>query len=262
MAIVTLTTDFGPTGPFVGIMKGVILARCDSARIVDLTHEVHVHWPAEAGFWLQHSWQHFPTGTIHVAVVDPGVGTERDILIAECDGHVFLAPDNGLLAPILEDSTAHARTLSTEWLEEHDWPTASATFHGRDLFAPLAAEIAAGRVTPGELGPETQDYMTGLVDHPEREGRQLRGVVIAIDHFGNLITNIRADEIGGFALPLAQSGGHNFSFHRTYGMSRPGEYIALINSFGVVEISRVQGNAAGSLGLGRGTPVTISDARQ
>src|SRR6478752_5478465 len=99
--VITITTDFGHQGPFVGVMKGRILTRFAEAKIVDLTHEIVVHWPAEAGFWLARSFEYFPAGTVHVAVVDPGVGTSRDIVAVSAEGHVFLAPDNGLLAPIV-----------------------------------------------------------------------------------------------------------------------------------------------------------------
>ena len=102
--VITITTDFGHQGPFVGVMKGRILTRFPAARIIDLTHEIVVHWPAEAGFWLARAFSYFPPGTVHVAVVDPGVGTSRDIIVALADGHFFVAPDNGLLAPVASRS--------------------------------------------------------------------------------------------------------------------------------------------------------------
>ena len=109
-AVITLTTDFGLKGPFVGVMKGAILARCPDARIVDLTHEIPVHWPIEAGFWLARSYHYFPAGTVHVAVVDPGVGTARSIIAAEHAGHRFLGPDNGLLTPVLGGAPSVSRS--------------------------------------------------------------------------------------------------------------------------------------------------------
>src|SRR5215831_6236484 len=115
--VITITTDFGHQGPFVGVMKGAILSRFPAARLVDLTHEVLVHWPAEAGFWLSHAYQYFPAGTVHVAVVDPGVGTARAILAVAADGHLFLAPDNGLLAPLVARAgTARIVRVSSQGL--------------------------------------------------------------------------------------------------------------------------------------------------
>ena len=137
MRIITLTTDFGSQGPFVGVMKGVILGRLPDARIVDLNHEIPAHWPVEAGFWVQRSYRYFPAGTVHVAIVDPGVGTTRSIIAARHDGHLFLAPDNGLLQPLLGSRPAHCHRLADDWLRRQGWPSPSNTFHGRDIFAPL-----------------------------------------------------------------------------------------------------------------------------
>ena len=148
-----ITTDFGHQGPFVGVMKGRILSRFAEAKIVDLTHEIVVHWPAEAGFWLARSFEYFPPGTVHVAVVDPGVGTSRDIVAVMAHGHVFLAPDNGLLAPIVgRHPDATVVRLNASQLARFGVNRPSATFHGRDIFAPIAAELAAGRCAPRVLG--------------------------------------------------------------------------------------------------------------
>ena len=120
--VVTVTTDFGHRGPFVGTMKGVIVSRFPAARIIDLTHEAYVHWPAEAGFWIARSYHYFPAGTVHLAVVDPGVGTDRSVLLAVGDGHAFLAPDNGLLAEVIEKSGAtvyHVREQVNVQLAQH-----------------------------------------------------------------------------------------------------------------------------------------------
>src|SRR5581483_3742649 len=155
--VITITTDFGHQGPFVGVMKGRILSRFPEARIIDLTHEIVVHWPAEAGFWLARSFEYFPTGTVHVAVVDPGVGTSRDIVAVSAQGHVFLAPDNGLLAPIVTRfPQATVVTFDSARLSQFGLHRPSATFHGRDIFAPIAAELAAGRCKPVDLGPPAQ----------------------------------------------------------------------------------------------------------
>lgn len=258
--VITLTTDFGCRDPFVGVMKGQILMRHPDAKVIDLTHEILVHWPAEAGFWLSRCYRYFPRGSVHLAVVDPGVGTQRDIVIVEVDGHLFVAPDNGLLAPLLTRTTgARIHKLDLSHLSHLGITAPSATFHGRDIFAPLAAEIAAGRCRPASLGPEVQELIPAWVDEPEMAGDHVTGVVITVDHFGNLITNIDAESIKGILNPVVRTGAHEFLLKRTYGDKQPGEYLALINAFGVVEIARAEQSAAAGLGLGRGAPVTIAN---
>ena len=193
--VITITTDFGHQGPFVATMKGRILAHLPGARIIDVTHEVPVYWPAEAGFWLARAYSYFPSGSVHVAVVDPGVGTARDIIVVAAGGHAFLAPDNGLLAPVVarSDSPSIYRLDTPKAIARFKLPVPSATFHGRDIFAPIAAELAAGRVAPADLGPKTTDIVPSWVDEPTVTADQVAGVIITIDHFGNLITNIDAD---------------------------------------------------------------------
>ncbi|HKR35539.1 MAG TPA: SAM-dependent chlorinase/fluorinase [Steroidobacteraceae bacterium] len=258
--VITITTDFGQQGPFVATMKGRILAHLPSARIIDVTHEVPVYWPAEAGFWLARSYAYFPSGSVHVAVVDPGVGTARDIIVVATAGHAFLAPDNGLLAPVVArtESPSIYRLDTAKAIAKFKLPVPSATFHGRDIFAPLAAELAAGRVAPADLGPQTTDIVPSWVDEPTVTADQVSGVIITIDHFGNLVTNIDGALIRAFPAPVVRTGGHSLPLRRTYGDVRPGEFLALVNSFGVIEIARAEQSAAEALGLGRGAPVTIS----
>ncbi|HET7758224.1 MAG TPA: SAM-dependent chlorinase/fluorinase [Steroidobacteraceae bacterium] len=258
--VITITTDFGHQGPFVGVMKGCILTRFPAARMIDLTHEIVVHWPAEAGFWLARAFRFFPPGTVHVAVVDPGVGTSRDIIAALAGGHFFLAPDNGLLAPVVARcGEASLTRLSVTGLSRLGVSHPSATFHGRDIFAPVAAELAAGRCMPADLGEAVGTLVPAWVDDPAVEPASVTGVVISIDHFGNLITNIDAALIERFRLPVVHAGNHAFALRRTYGDTQPGQYLALINSFGVVEIARSEHNAAEGLGLSRGAPVVVRD---
>jgi S-adenosyl-L-methionine hydrolase (adenosine-forming) len=258
--VITITTDFGHQGPFVGVMKGRILSRFPEAKIVDLTHEIVVHWPAEAGFWLARSFEYFPSGTVHIAVVDPGVGTSRDIVAVIARGHFFVAPDNGLLAPIVgRHPDATVVRVNTSQLARFGVTRPSATFHGRDIFAPMGAEVAAGRCAPDSLGEviDKDKLVPSWVDEPTTEPSSVSGVVITIDHFGNLITNIDATLIERFRLPLVHAGNHAFPLLRTYGDTRPGEYLALVNSFGVVEIARAEQSAAEGLGLSRGAPVVV-----
>jgi S-adenosyl-L-methionine hydrolase (adenosine-forming) len=258
--VITITTDFGHQGPFVATMKGRMLAHLPSARIIDVTHEVPVYWPAEAGFWLARAYSYFPSGTVHVAVVDPGVGTARDIIVVAAAGHAFLAPDNGLLAPVVarNESALVYRLDTAKAIARFKLPAPSATFHGRDIFAPIGAELAAGRVTPAELGSKTTDIVPSWVDEPTVTAEQVAGVIITIDHFGNLVTNIDAALIRAFPAPVVRTGGHILPLRRTYGDVRPGEFLALVNSFGVIEIARAEQSAAEALGLGRGAPVTIA----
>jgi S-adenosylmethionine hydrolase len=258
--VITLTTDFGPQGPFVAVMKGCVLSRFPEARLIDITHEVPVHWPVEAGFWLARAYHYFPLGTVHVAVVDPGVGTRRDIVGIQADGHIFLSPDNGLLAQLIARvKERRIHRLAPDALGRLRLGPTSATFHGRDIFAPLAAEIAAGRLQLQEIGPEVQDIVPSWVDDPVETKDQILGSVITTDHFGNLITNIEAAMIQRFVHPVVRTGGHEFALKRTYGDVRPGEFLALINSFGVLEIAQAERSAAESLGLGRGAPVSVTD---
>jgi hypothetical protein len=241
-------------------MKGCILSRFPAARIVDLTHEIVVHWPAEAGFWLARSFAYFPAGTVHLAVVDPGVGTARNVLVVSAAGHCFVAPDNGLLAGVVSrDPAALIVRLGAAQLAERGIHRASATFHGRDIMAPVAAELAAGHCTPADLGEKVSTLAPAWVDEPAVETRSVTGLVITIDHFGNLITNIDGTLIERFRLPLVHAGNHSFPLLRTYGDARPGEYLALVNSFGVVEIARAENSAAEGLGLSHGAPVVVRD---
>jgi len=258
--VITLTTDFGHKDPFVGVMKGQVLRRFAHARLVDLTHEVLVHWPAEAGFWLGRSFRYFPTGTVHLAVVDPGVGSARDIAIVQAEGQVFLAPDNGLLAGVIERLRGPPvlRRLDESILPGLDVHRPSATFHGRDIFAPLAAELAAGRLAPAGLGPEVADLVPGWLEEPVVTATQVSGAVVTVDHFGNLVTNIDAALLPQAPHAVVRAGGHEIPLRRTYSDVRPGDYLALVNSFGVLEVARAEQSAALGLGLDRGAPVSVS----
>jgi S-adenosylmethionine hydrolase len=257
--VVTLTTDFGLKDPFVGVMKGQVLARYRDACIVDLTHDVLAHWPAEAGFWLSRSFRYFPVGTVHVAVVDPGVGSEREIAVVEAEGHVFLAPDNGLLAAVVAAANEPVlRRVDARTLQRLGLDTPSATFHGRDVFAPLAAELASGREQSADLGPPVDELIPGWIEDPTVGPGQVTGTVVTVDRFGNLITNIDGSLLSRIAHPVARVAGRDLPMRRTYSDARPGEYLALVNSFGVLEIARAEGSAAEGLGLARGAPVTVS----
>jgi len=241
-------------------MKGVILGRFPLAKIVDLAHDIPAQWPPEAGFWISRAYRWFPPGTVHLAIVDPGVGTERDIILAECGGHCFMAPDNGLLAQVLDACDApRVYRLDPARLEPLQLPAPSATFHGRDIFAPVAAEIASGRRTIEEIGEPVSDWTPGWLDEPNAEPGKISGVIVTVDTFGNLISNIDARLIENMNEPVADIAGHQIAMLSTYGRARPGEYLALVNSFGVVEIARAEGSAADGLGSERGAPLVVRD---
>jgi hypothetical protein len=258
--VITLTTDFGHKGPFAAVMRGVILTRNPAAQVVDLAHDIPPQWPPEAGFWISRAYPYFPSGSIHMAIVDPGVGTEREILIVEYDGHVFLAPDNGLLAPLLD----HARNpkiwqLDIERLASLKLGKPSDTFHGRDIFAPVAAELTAGRLSLADIGKSVNVWTPGWLDDPDVSAGKVTGTIITIDAFGNLISNIDQALIRDFREPVAHIAGHQIPMVTTYGRAKPGELLALINSFGVIEIARSEGSAAEGIGSERGAPLVMMD---
>ncbi len=256
--VITITTDFGHKGPFAAVMNGVIIKRFPEANVIDLAHDIPAHWPPEAGFWLSRCYCYFPDGTVHVAIVDPGVGTEREILLTQKDGHIFLAPDNGLLAPLLEDAD-RACKLDHSQLGTLDIDSPSLTFQGRDIFAPVAAELAAGRITIDDIGIDTKDWTPGWLEDPEVTDDHVSGIIVTVDAFGNLISNVDASLIADFKKPIVSLAGQRIEMKATYGRAGPGDYLALINSFGVVEVARAEDSAANGLGCDRGAPITVTD---
>jgi len=258
--IVTVTTDFGHKGPFAAVMKGVMLQRFPAITVIDLAHDIPAHWPGEAGFWISRSYSYFPAGTVHIAIVDPGVGTEREIIVVEHDGHVFIAPDNGLLAPVINlNSRPVIFCVDIGKLAGIGIIEPSSTFHGRDIFAPIAAEIAAGQIVATDIGRPTGQWTPGWISDPETLDGVVSGLVVTIDTFGNLITNIDATLIASMQTPAVTVAGHTLDLIDTYGRAEPGEFLALINSFGVLEIARAEGSATEGLGTGRGAPVTVAE---
>ena len=256
--LITLTTDFGQADGYVAAMKGVLLTICPQARLIDVSHEIRPQAIGQAAYVLSTAAPYFPPGTVHVAVVDPGVGSARDLAVIEAEGHVFLAPDNGLLAAVVEAvETATLRRVEPRVLERIGIGVPSATFHGRDVFAPLAAEIAAGRLAPDVLGPQVAELIPGWLEDPVVGPSQVAGSVVTIDHFGNLISNIDAVHLEHLSHPAVRVGGRELPLRRTYSDVRPGEYLALVNSFGVVEVARAERSAAEGLGLERGAPVLV-----
>lgn len=258
MAIVTLITDFGTRDGYVGEIKGVLLERCPTVRLVDVTHDIEPGDIAGAAWVLSRTWDRFPCGTVHLVVVDPGVGGERRALALEYEGRWFVGPDNGLISRAVPVAPEGVRRVDGDSL---GLAPASVTFHGRDLFAPAAAWLAGGGEVGG-VGPAVEP--SGLVrlpaPAPERVGAAVRGHVVHVDRFGNLITDIPSRWVSPTA--LVEVAGEEVSGMRThYAAAEPGELLALIGSGGTLEISVRNGNAAERLSAGRGDRVNVRTHR-
>lgn len=256
--IVTLLTDFGTADHFAGAMKGVILGIAPGAAVVDLTHEVPPQDVRAGAFTLLAAYGSFPPGTVHVAVVDPGVGSARRAIAADAGGHRFVGPDNGLLSWVLERE-GDARVFHVTREELFRRPV-STTFHGRDVFAPVAARLAAG-MDAAELGPEIADAVRLGSLRPERlPDGGLRGEVLHVDRFGNCVTGFTRDDLGGAgdAFTLRAGAREIRAVRRFYADAAPGEPFAVWGSAGFLEISVNRASAARLLGLAPGEPVTLS----
>ncbi|MFH1242119.1 MAG: SAM-dependent chlorinase/fluorinase [Pseudomonadota bacterium] len=246
--IITLTTDFGLRDPYVGIMKGVILSINPEARVIDISHQVTAGNAFQASGLIQEAYPFFPRGTVHVAVVDPGVGGERRPILLDTGEYLFVGPDNGLFWPIIErltDATViHLRN------EKYFLPKISRTFHGRDIFAPVAAHLSRG-VDTREMGTEIRDPVQPQLPRPIRKGDLLSGQVVRVDHFGNLITNIHRRELEEFLgneTPVIQVGNQTIEgIQKTYNEAGPGEALALIGSSEYLEIAVNLGRACDRL---------------
>ena len=247
--IITLTTDFGLSDPFVGIMKGVILAITPNAQLVDISHDIRPYDIREAMFVVESMYRYFPKGTVHIVVIDPGVGSTRRPLAAEAHGHLFVAPDNGVLSTVLETDAYHIQN------ERLFLKPVSQTFHGRDIFAPVAAYLAGG--TPIDLvGLRIHDFVRKSLPQPRRVGGKIVGSVLRIDKFGNVITNVRRSDLSPnftirvAGLPVARLCS-NFS------EADPGECVAVEGSTGYIEIAMNQESAADRLKVASGAEIEV-----
>ncbi len=257
--IITFTTDFGYRDPFVGIMKGVVSGIDPAAMIVDLTHGVAPQDVTGGALALAAAVDFFPAGTIHVAVVDPGVGGKRRPILVETDRACYVGPDNGLLSV----AAGRQRLVRAVHLSDPDYhlsPT-STTFHGRDIFAPAAAHVSAG-VPPEKLGETVNGFEALNIPVPETlGGGRIDGEVIYVDGFGNLTTNIRAEDLEGFDPEgvVVRIGDREIrGISANYASAGTGNYLALVNSWGLLEISRCNGSAQAGLGAGTGTRVLLA----
>ena len=248
--IITLTTDFGIEDEYVGVMKGVILSRAPDSCIIDITHAITPGNILEGQFYLMSSWKFFPSGTVHIAVVDPGVGSGRKALIILNRGHYFVGPDNGIFTFAIKDATGIWEiNLNSKVILQ---PT-STTFHGRDIFAPVAAHIAAGRDI-NEVGAKHRGTPVELPFPEAQKGSDsITGEILFFDRFGNALTTIPwSDRIKRVDIPQRKL---SLPVVRFYSEVKTGEPVALPGSRNLVEISVNRGNARKQLGLTRGLKV-------
>jgi S-adenosylmethionine hydrolase len=259
--VVTLTTDFGLRDPFVGTMHGVVLNIEHDIQVVDICHEIASYDVLEGALAIAQAYRFFPPRTVHVVVVDPGVGGARRPILAETDEYVFVAPDNGVLTLV---ETREARfSVRHITAERFFLQPVSQTFHGRDIFSPVAAWLAKG-VAPADFGPEITDQVRLAIPGVERQtDGSLRGAVLKVDKFGNLITNLSAAEFPhlgsiedrGFRLTI---GGQTVArVCPSYGEGQDGEIFAILGSSGFLEVAMRQDSAAQKLGVGVGAPLTV-----
>ena len=249
--IVTLLTDFGTADGYVGEVKGALLSRAPGIMVVDIAHDIPAGDVAAGRYVLGRVWRTFPRGTVHLAVVDPGVGSARRALAAEVGGHLFAAPDNGLLSDVFAAATPRCVTLAV--------PTAaSRTFHGRDIFAPAAARLASGAPLL-DLGAAFNDPVRLPGPLLKVEGDELVGEVIHVDRFGTLVTNLPREHVapGG----RVRFGEHELALQATFADVAPGEQVAFIGSGGTIEIAVRDGRADAVMRLSRGTEVRASARR-
>lgn len=246
--IITLLTDFGTADGYVGEMKGVLATGAAGASLVDVAHDLAPQDVDGARLALARYWRKFPPGTVHVVVIDPGVGGDRAALAVESEGRFLVGPDNGILSPALLHAGTRCVSLPVP-------PGASPTFHGRDVFAPAAAELAQGIALDALGEPFGEPVIRRTPEATRRDDGSVAGVVITLDRFGNAVTNLMARRggvlvVAGRRLPLA----------RAYGDVDTGSLVALVGSSGLVEIALRDGSAAAHLGLARGSVVVLLPA--
>jgi hypothetical protein len=262
--IITLLTDFGLKDSYVAVMKGVILGIAPAARLIDITHDVAPQAVGEAAYLLQTGYRYFPPGTIHLCVVDPGVGSERRAIAVETPDAIFVGPDNGVLAPVLEDTRRRfgAAVEAVELGEPRFWLSdVSRTFHGRDIFAPVAAHLLSG-VPLRDFGPRVSTIAPCVVPDPAIDYRGgLRGEIVHVDRFGNCIINITLEHLRqhgiGEQLVVEISDQRLQGLIETYSRATVGMPFVLVGSSGHLEIAVRNGNASRTLGVVAGDRVRV-----
>ena len=249
-SIVTLLTDFGTADGYVAEMKGVLLCHAAGVPLLDMSHDVPAHDVDFARLTLARYWRRFPAGTVHLVVVDPGVGSERAALAVSSDGRFLVGPDNGVLSPALFALDAHAVALQVN-------ANASPTFHGRDVFAPAAALLARG-ASLHELGEPFLEPMRRRTPQPVRRADgAIEGEVLTVDRFGNALTNLLARDVDTLTLQV-RGVPQQLRLVRTYAEAAPGEAVTLVGSSGFLEIAVRDGHAANTLGIQRGQRVAVT----
>jgi hypothetical protein len=257
--IVTLTTDFGSNDHLVGAMKGVILKVNPDVQIVDISHRVIPYDILDGALTLGQAYRYFPLKTVHIVVVDPGVGTQRRPLLVSGEHHYFVAPDNGVLSMVYEKE--ERLTVRHVTAEHYFISPLSQTFHGRDIFAPVAAWLTKNGAA-ASFGDEITDFVRFSMPKPKSADGVVKGVVLKVDNFGNAITNLAVEDVpqlvaGGSQCKINVGAKPVTRFVQTYSQGEPGEAFALIGSSGFLEISMNRASAAKSLGLQRGAEVTV-----
>jgi S-adenosylmethionine hydrolase len=256
--LITLTTDFGAGSPYVAAMKGAILQVNPAVQLLDLSHRLPPQDLRACSFFLRTAIPYFPAGPLHVIVVDPGVGTDRSLLYIEAGPHRLLAPDNGCWTELA--STVQGSLKLITLAERRFWRAAvSATFHGRDILAPVAGHLSLG-VKPEQLGPPAKQWVELKLPEHRSNDSLIEGEILFIDEFGNLLTNIPADVYQNCRSRIKEVlvGGEAVGIQAlTYGEAPSGELIILVSSSGMMEIAQVQGSAARRLGAGVGMPIHI-----
>jgi S-adenosyl-L-methionine hydrolase (adenosine-forming) len=257
--IITLTTDYGADDHFVGVMKGVILGINPDVNIVDITHSVLAHDILDGALTIGSAYKHFPPRTVHVVVVDPGVGTERRPILVAGDQYYFVAPDNGVLSSVYDQSEA---LYVWHIISEHYFrQPVSNTFHGRDIFAPVGAWLTKSWQTSA-FGEPITDFVRFGIPKPKAAGHTVKGAVLRVDHFGNLVTNVTPEDVpalcGADGKVIIRIGNGQVSkVVQTYAQGTAGEVVGIIGSSGYLEISVNKGNASRTLAAGRGAEVTV-----
>ena len=262
MNLITLTTDFGLKDPFAGMMKGVIYSINKDVNIVDISHGIGSQDIIEGAFVIGHSYRYFPKNTIHVVVVDPGVGSRRRPVLVTASGHYFIGPDNGVLSVVIAGNPGSRVFEITA--EQYFLRSVGATFQGRDVFAPVAAWLAKGG-EPHHFGREISDYASIEIPKPIKVGDSMKGEVIYIDRFGNLITNITytdLEDMQKMDVPASSPsvricGIEMTGIKRYYAEAEGDETAPIINSFGLLEIYRYMGDASKALNAGKGDAIEV-----